>query len=243
MSTETSIPVGEKRRGRGEWVQPEGDSNLWTAHINWIARWSELAQHIPQKGVTAHPDYPNLKADRIRATRNEDLVTISVTYAGPNLEQGEPGPEDLPDPEEEVDTGTYMAPIETHPRFLTDDMAGENPSNPQNGALFDPETQEFIGWAAGSDFRGMSHYYAPTLTYRVIRYSLSKPTTVAGVGLVRVPPSYPSAGIAPPDVGPFRNFLFKSRTWRRRGGIYQINEEDLMSNQGGWNPIVYGAPE
>lgn len=127
--------------------------------------------------------------------------------------------------------GSGQDPIQTHPKFK--DFAGTSAS-PKNGAYFDPETGDFVGFTdPDSKFFGTSSYIVPSVMVNLSFYTHYVPD-LGYVGEVydwNVPNL-----IAPPNV---KNFLLLGMPYRQIGNLFQVTHQILGSGPKGWNRTIY----
>jgi len=113
----------------------------------------------------AHPDEPNVfmhqaRIEKLRAGKGRATFDCMGLFRDPTLYivQGVP----------QVSTTA----IEAHPRF-TDTLAG-TPDAPLNGAVFDEETDEFLGFFSG-DLIGVKSFYDGGTMIRATYYTARPP--------------------------------------------------------------------
>lgn len=127
--------------------------------------------------------------------------------------------------------GSGQDPIQTHPNFAK--FAG-TAAAPKNGAYFDPETGDFVGFTdPNSKFFGTTSYIVPSVMVNLTFYSHYVPD-LGYVGEVydwTVPNLIP-----PPNV---RDFLLLGMPYRQIGNLYQITHQILGSGPDGWNRSIY----
>jgi len=123
--------------------------------------------------------------------------------------------------------GTGQDPIETHPKFAQ--FAGTS-GKPQNGAIFDDTTGEFIGFGAGS-FAGVRSYLVPNVAVNVTWWQSTVPAIgrigkrVSGV----IPNFYPPAGA--------QDKLLVGMPYRQYGPFFQVTASVLCGER--WNSSIY----
>jgi len=127
--------------------------------------------------------------------------------------------------------GSGQDPIETHPEF--ENFAG-TPDDPSNGAYFDPDTQEFVGFTdPGSSMFGVTSYIVPSVMVNLSFYTHYVPD-LGNVGQL-YNWTIPNL-VAPPNV---RNFLLLGMPYRQIGNLFQITHQILGSGPNGWNRRIY----
>lgn len=134
---------------------------------------------------------------------------------------------------------TSLEPIDSHIDFV--EFAG-TPTDPQNGAVFDPDTGGFRFFAPVIDgelnpFAGISSYYMPIATLRsnVIESNWPSSTELNNIGKISSP-----SGSAP-NLGGNRNWLLSGIVVRNIGNIYYETQRIYAgSGPRGWNEDIYG---
>lgn len=127
--------------------------------------------------------------------------------------------------------GSGQDPIQTHPNFA--DFAGTADS-PKNGAYFDPDSLEFVGFTDPTNrFCGTSAYIVPSVMVNLSFYTHYVPD-LANVGQIYTW-NIPNL-IAPPNV---RNFLLLGMPYRQIGNVFQVTHQVLGSGPNGWNSTIY----
>jgi hypothetical protein len=127
--------------------------------------------------------------------------------------------------------GSGQDPIQTHPKF--EEFAG-TAAAPKNGAYFDPETGDFVGFTdPDSKFFGTTSYIVPSVMVNLSFYSHYVPDLdyVGEVYQWTVPNL-----IAPPNV---KDFLLLGMPYRQIGNLFQITHQILGSGPNGWNRTIY----
>jgi len=127
--------------------------------------------------------------------------------------------------------GSGQDPIQTHPKFK--DFAG-TPASPKNGAYFDPETGDFVGFTdPESKFFGTSAYIVPSVMVNLSFYTHCVPD----LGYVGEPYDWSVPNlIAPPNV---KDFLLLGMPYRQIGNLFQVTHQILGSGPDGWNRKIY----
>jgi hypothetical protein len=142
-----------------------------------------------------------------------------------------------------MDPSVTTEPIETHPDFLS--FAG-TAGAPVNGARFDDETGEFLGFfgpaglsgeeaTRAAELMGVSSYYTGSPVLRASYYSFTPPTFGASFRIAR--PHVPT-----PSIGGVQNWLRMAPKWDTVSGtpIYRVSEEWMGSSRDrGWSTLVY----
>ena len=120
--------------------------------------------------------------------------------------------------------------IETHPK----DLIG-NKENPNNEASFDDDGV-FLGFKSTSDLKGIRGYLTGSFTIRRVRYATS-----SGTGLSSLFKVFPFRPGAIPGLGDSRDALKTGYDPKPIGNFFEISEEFLCSEEGGWNKKVYDS--
>lgn len=127
--------------------------------------------------------------------------------------------------------GSGQDPIQTHPNFA--DFAG-TPAEPKNGAYFDPENGDFVGFTdSSSKFFGTSSYIVPSVMVNLSFYTHYVPD-LGYIGET-YDWSVPNL-IAPPNV---KDFLLLGMPYRQIGNLFQVTHQILGSGPDGWNREIY----
>jgi hypothetical protein len=127
--------------------------------------------------------------------------------------------------------GSGQDPIQTHPKFT--DFAG-TPASPKNGALFDAENGDFVGFTnSNSKFFGTTSYIVPSVMVNLTFYTHYVPD----LGYVGEPYDWSVPNlIRPPNV---RDFLLLGMPYRQIGNLFQVTHQILGSGPDGWNRSIY----
>lgn len=127
--------------------------------------------------------------------------------------------------------GTGQDPIETHNDF--EGLAG-TPSHPKNGAKFDPETGEFLGFFdPANSLVGTRSYIVPSILVNHSYHTFSLPYA-SDIG--RISSYLPPGIIVPPGV---QNFLLVGMPYRQIGPLFHVTRQYLGSGRRGWNRDIY----
>ena len=176
-----------------------------------------------------HPDDDRLECYNLAYTfGTNSLVTCVASYIG------------IVPKKFQVDysASTNSEPIETHPLF-ENKLAG-TASSPKNDAIFDEDTEEFIGFPKGK-FQGVSHYLVPAATLSMSFWLDESPLLNALMSVYPNPLTSESrtneSGIKlPSKVG---NWMLVSAPVRKVGNFWQVTEQWLASGEDGWNAKIY----
>jgi hypothetical protein len=181
----------------------------------------QVLSTTPTIGVSTHPKDPRLVCESI-ATTYKRLGKASVTANYIGLAS------DPTTPRVEFAGGSGQEPIETHPDFVR--FAG-TASEPKNGAQFDGETGEFLGFFNG-DFQGVTAYVVPSIIVNVTYYTSIIPNIKSIGRIVSNLPNFQR----PPNV---RNYLLIAMPYRQIANVYAVTEQYLGSGEKGWNRQIY----
>lgn len=126
---------------------------------------------------------------------------------------------------------TDRSTIETHPDFTS--FAGTK-EEPKNGAKFDDETGEFLGFfdPKNKDLYGVRNYYTSATIVQVSYWQSNVPSVSRRMSIVSSIPGFRK----PSDV---RNFLLTDIPYRQIGSFYNITEQYLGSGPNGWSRTIY----
>lgn len=209
------------------WLQPDSEITVddygvmrGTAVFKIPAEFVATAQ--PRVNISVHPKDPRLTCFEvsIKWTKLEQAI-ITAQYLGllydPSI------------PKIEFAGGSGQDPIETHPEFQ--DFAG-TPEDPKNGAQFDQDTGEFLGFFEPNKFQGTRAYIVPSVIVNYSYYTSVVPS-IASVG--RIFSGVPNFR-KPPNV---RNFLLVGMPYRQTANVFFVTEQYLGSGEAGWNRDIY----
>lgn len=176
---------------------------------------------------------PNIGSPHPRESKCE-LYAKQITYAKNN---------------KVVMTGSYFGIVakETDPVLTTTTNADRLPiellehfselggtsGTPLNGAKFDPETGEFLGFFDPSkDLFGTQYFFSPSVQVSLSYWTRKVPELDQLMTIHAKIPGYK----APPNV---KDFLLIGQPYRQIGTHYQITKNFLGSGPNGWNPNIY----
>jgi len=127
---------------------------------------------------------------------------------------------------------TDKDPIETHHKF--EEFAGTKDA-PINGAQFDSETGEFLGFFDQTikDLFGTRHCLMPATMVSVSYWQSSVPSLSKRMTIKSSIPGFRK----PSDV---KDFLLLDIPYRQIGSFYQVTEQYLGSGPNGWSKKIYG---
>jgi len=181
---------------------------------------------LPIIGAT-HPDDSRLEMYQSgKVYQSNGVVEMTGSFFGLVSSETEP--------EISYSGGQNNDPIDTHPDF--EDFAG-TPAAPLNGAKFDAESQEFIGFfspsAAGQpNFRGVQYYLTPS-SLITLSYWTDKVPTLKN----RMSVHDSVDGFKKPD--DMKDFLLVDTPYRQVGSFYQVTEQYVGSGPNGINRVIY----
>lgn len=175
-----------------------------------------------------HIDDDRLELFNAQTTYNGlELVTLTASYFGISASEASGGPAQVIS----FSGGSNNEPIETHPEFQA--LAGP-PDTPQNGAVFDPITGQFLRFAGvdAGNLTGVQYYLTPSTVITVSFWKSSVPTLKPRMKIVDE-----LKGVSlPSDV---KNLLRIESSYRQTGSSYQVTEQYLASGPEGWNARIY----
>lgn len=127
--------------------------------------------------------------------------------------------------------GVDRVAIEANPQFRT--FAGTQAA-PLNGAAFDDETGEFLGFFDPDveDLFGVRHYFSSSETVTESYWTRSLPKAIKTMVIVPSIPGYRK----PSNV---KNLLLVTAPVRQVGSHYQVSKNYLTSGPNGWSPTIY----
>lgn len=176
-----------------------------------------------------HEDDPRLKCYNKTVTYgNSDLVTCVCSYFGIAAAE-------QTDPVFDYVGGVNSDPIQTHNRFEA--IAGE-PGAPVNGARFDEETGEFLGFAGeeAGKLAGINNFLTPAVNVNVTYWTTKKPDLELRMKQWDVPEIGKDIFKKMPTV---HNYLLVDMPYRVVGDLYQVTEQYMGSGDRGWIPNIY----
>jgi len=187
-----------------------------------------------------HPDDSRLECyNRTLTYGSNGILTCTASYFGLTIPKT--------DYELSFTGGTQADRIETHKDF--EDFAGK-PGSPENGAKFDEDTGEFLGFTEFvevgeqdnkgeyANFLGVQNYLVPTTTITISWWQDSVPVP-SKLAVVEEFLPYIEDVRKPKGV---KNFLLVNETYNQVGNFYQITQNYLGSSiEGGkgWNKTIY----
>lgn len=125
--------------------------------------------------------------------------------------------------------GSGTEPIESHPNFAF--FAG-TPANPKNGAIFDENTNEFLGFGDGNK-QGVRSYIVPDVRVNLNYWTFRTPNgrRVTKEISYRLPDVVPNSTVL--------NYLLIGLVYRKFGELFQVTEQWLGSGPRGWDRQIY----
>lgn len=215
-------------------------NGLWSGSARFRFLPEEVGL-VPTPG-TQNPYLWFLLAERSRIIMTPGLWTAVVEYAGIQ--------EDVSEAQYELSPGVGMDPIETHDKFASS-LAG-TPSAPKPGAVFvDPKTgivtkdntpgkyrfEEFapiLADGSKNPLGGVKGYYVANNT--VWTKSWTQKAKPSGATRTLMITSSPPGN--PPQFGSC-NWLEHPVAYVKRGGAYSCVQRWLLSDENGWNQLIY----
>ena len=181
----------------------------------------------------SHPDNVALECYNKTITYGDgELITCTCAYFGIDVAKTEPVVS--------YDGGTNNDPIETHPKFGETDETGlaGTAASPKNGAEYDSETGQFIGFTGddAGDLLGVQYYLTPANNVSVTYWTTTKPNLNRRMSIVAKPEIGRKTFYKPPNV---KNYLLVDMPYRIQGSLYQVTEQYMGSAKGGWNKAIY----
>jgi len=203
-----------------DWSVTEDENGLLTGDLSYEGDWNYRAA-IPNVGRLHPYDYRLTCFGRTLQRMGLDKVRATLKYIGVTRD---PTPIMIEHP-----GGNGQDPIETHPDF--EDFAG-NATTPLNGAKFDEETGEFIGFTdLNENLAGVRSYIVPSVMVSTTFYTHYIPTLNDVGRITTFPPIR-----APRNC---KNFLLLGQPYRQIGNLYQVTNQYLGSGPNGWNTRIY----
>ena len=179
-----------------------------------------------------HPDDVRLQCyNRTLTYGNNGLVTCTCSYFGIAVV----GTTQKTEPVISYDAGTNQEPVETHPRW---DTIGGGPNAPENGAQYDEDTGQFLGFAGddAGDLLGVQYYLTPATNFTMTYWTTKQPDLSRRLKVVKDPEIGTKIFPRIPNV---KNFLLVDMPYRKVGTIYQVTEQYTGSGDRGWNEKIY----
>lgn len=126
---------------------------------------------------------------------------------------------------------TNQDPITSHPDFSS--FAGSK-TTPLNGAKFDDDTGEFLGFFDQSitDLFGAEFYLVPATLLSLTYWTKNVPSLQRRMTRKSSIPGFK----APPDV---KEFMLLDTPYRQVGSFYQVTEQIMGSGPNGFSNIIY----
>lgn len=218
------------RQPRNEGLKQKDDGS-WEATCHYATEWKTCFSVMPRRNSHRHPDFHHMIASSVSvAKQSPGIAFITVTYTGlPTTDAGDFGLDSQDEPVINIGNSTSQEPIETHPDFTS--VIGGTSSAPLNSAKFDQDGV-FTGFEADSAFAGVTAYVVPSTTYQRTYVSRQRPTSIANVGKIDTPPDAPTQPSG-------HTWLKTGLSYDRKGGVYSVSEEWMLSGPSGWNTSIY----
>lgn len=179
----------------------------------------------PQVSIDVHPKDSRLTCYEVNVKfSRQSKALVTASYIGLLYD---PSPAKI-----EFSGGSGQDPIETHPDFI--EFAG-TPEDPENGAKFDEDTKEFLGFfdkQNAPEFAGVRSYIVPSFTVNYSYYTTSTPS-ISSIGKIYsgVPGFRSPANV--------KNYLLVGMPYRQTANIYFVTKQFLGSSGEGWNRTIY----
>lgn len=187
---------------------------------------------------SAHPDDDRLECyNRTVIYGATGIVTCTASYFGLDAIAGKS------ELTFSFSGGVTTEPIETHPDF-TSTLAGTSGA-PKNGAAFDDETGEFLGFTEfttpgqinNTNLLGVDNYLTPATNITVSWWQDKQPspskTATWDTNINRVS----SEDFRKPTG--VKNFLLLDESYSQVGNFYQVTQSYLGSGKRGWDKDIY----
>ena len=178
-----------------------------------------------------HPDNEQLRCyNKTTTYGNLDTVTCTCSYFGVETVS-----ESKTEPIISYDGGVNNEPIVTHPRW---DLIGGEPSAPLNGAKYDEDTGEFIGFTGddAGDLLGVQYYLTPSSNFSMTYWTGRIPDLERRLKIIKDPEIGSKIF---PRIPTVKDFLLVDMPYRKVGNIYQVTEQYMGSGENGWNQQIY----
>jgi hypothetical protein len=179
-----------------------------------------------------HPEDVRLQCyNRTLTYGNNNLVTCACSYFGIAVE----GDTKKTEPVISYDAGTNQEPIETHPRW---NLVGGTPGAPKNGAQYDEDTGQFLGFQGddAGDLLGVQYYLTPSANFSMTYWTTGQPDLERRLKIVKDPEIGKKLF---PRIPTVKNFLMVDMPYRKIGNLYQVTEQYMGSGERGWNEEIY----
>lgn len=218
----------------------QDERGLWRGMVYYRCEWRRVFTLMPRRGVTKHPDFANLVAERVTVSREKpNIAVIACEYVGAG-----DGPSDptasygANSAIIEVSATVSQEPIETHPRFTEMTLSpslGEWPGvliTEDGGTVFGKFPKED---SEGNDcpYHGVTDYLAPQKTCRrtTIRKTAPSASDVNSAGKLSDPP-----------IAGQTDWLKTEFSYVREGAVYVVTESWLSPAEGkefGGDNVIY----
>ncbi len=178
-----------------------------------------------------HPDDVRLKCYNKSTTYGSlNTVTCVCSYFGVATTS-----EKNTEPIISYEGGVNHEPIATHPRW---NLIGGEPGSPENGAQYDEDTGEFIGFTGddAGDLLGVQYYLTPSANFSLTYWTTKTPNLERRLKIVKDPEIGKKMF---PRIPTVRNFLLVDMPYRKVGDLYQVTEQYMGSGENGWNEEIY----
>ena len=180
-------------------------------------------QNLPQMG-SLHPRDSRCELyNREKTYLGLERIQLTASYFGLIAKKTEPILSYIPN--------TNQEPITSHPSFET--FAGTS-ANPLNGATFDADSGEFLGFydQTITDLFGVSFYLTPATLLSLTYWTREVPN----LGRRMLRKSSIPGFRKPADV---KEFLILDYPYRQVGNFYQVTEQIMGSGPNGFSTTLY----
>ena len=236
------------------------DKNLWTGSCTFTCRRANLTNLIPAIGSPCQePGFTFMFLKTVDVANNEgDTATVTCNYSGTSTPEFSFDRNNVPYTSS-MSISTTEEPIETLKKYRTqltqedkNTVAEFKAGRYKIKKVVDGEITELISRTADNSAKivyltdpllkelinkinsGIVAYLVPKPIYRYSYTSKKKPSgnLLNDVGKIKTPPKAP-------DVSGGRNWLVMSINYDYSSNLYNISEEYMLSEEGGWDTDIY----
>jgi len=201
------------------------DDGSWEGQEKFTTMWKSAPSLAPKRNLTQHPDFNSLLCTKCEIARGKaGTADLTVTYRGLFS---------IPDADGAPTTCTGEQPVETHDLFR--DVSEDDLDKIKKYFSDGGEKPTLTGAALKlfqKKLKGINSYVAAATTYRNTTLSATRPTSISDVGTI-------FAGLPIDLPNTYMAWLKTSKTWRRIGGVWIIDEDYQLSGRNGWDPDLY----
>ncbi len=208
------------------WELIEAEDDTLRASLDYVGPFTARLT-TPKRGSAFPAGDPLVCHERRFKKLNNSTVKVTCDFIGI---ASDPTPHKI-----EYPGGSGTEPIETHPNF---ELFAGTPEAPLNGAYFDPETGEFVGFAGGTTTaeqkkRGVRTYFVPNVLVNVSYWTWRVPQARRVAREIRGGIN----GVITP--GSVKNYLLIGLPYRQVGNLYAVTEQYMGSGENGWDTDIY----